>query len=90
MGDFGSFNFDPFQTEYSFSFQTQTAETETAGPPTLGIMLIDMGVLSKEQLAEAVGLQNEQGAPLAQVLLEGGYCTQDQVITALRSRPNYG
>jgi hypothetical protein len=90
VGDFGSFNFDPFQSDYSFGFQAPTVEAESTGPPTLGILLIEMGVLSVEQLEEAVALQREQGAPLAQVLLEGGYCTQDQVISALRSRPHYG
>jgi len=90
LSDFGSFNFDPFQTDYSFAYQTPTVEAESTGPPTLGILLIEMGVLSIEQLEEAVALQKEQGIPLAQVLLEGGYCTQDQVIMALRSRPHYG
>lgn len=90
MADFSSFNFDPFQTDYSFSYQTPTAEPEVTGPPTLGIILIEMGIMSIEQLEEAISLQREAGVPLAQTLLEGGYCTQDQVITALRSRPHYG
>ena len=90
MADFSSFNFDPFQTDYSFGYQTPTAEPEASGPPTLGILLIEMGALSLEQLEEALAIQRDQGAPLAQVFLEGGYCTQDQVIAALRSRPHYG
>ena len=90
MADFSSFNFDPFQTDYSFGYQAPTAEPEVTGPPTLGILLIEMGVLSLEQLEEAIQVQREQGSQLAQVMLEGGYCTQDQVIAALRSRPHYG
>lgn len=90
MADFSSFNFDPFQTDYSFGNTTPTAEAEVAGPPTLGILLIEMGALTLEQLQEALKVQGGTGAPLAQVLIEGGFCTQDQVIGALRARPNYG
>ncbi len=42
MADFSNFNFDPFQTDYSFGNQAPTAEAEVAGPPTLGILLIEM------------------------------------------------
>ncbi|MBU6429778.1 MAG: hypothetical protein KGR26_12255 [Cyanobacteria bacterium REEB65] len=90
MADFASFNFDPFQTDYSFSPDAPALESDVAGPPTLGVLLIEMGALALEKLEEAIRIQREQGSPLAQVLLEGGYCTQDQVIAALRSRPNYG
>ncbi|MBI6546989.1 MAG: hypothetical protein HY692_09360 [Cyanobacteria bacterium NC_groundwater_1444_Ag_S-0.65um_54_12] len=90
MTDFANFNFDPFQTDYSFNYQLPDTATEETGLPQLGIMLIDMNVLSLERLEEAISLQREQNVPLVQVFLEGGFCTQDQVIMALRSRPQYG
>ena len=90
MPDFSDFNFDPFQTDFSFGNMTPTAQADVTGPPTLGILLIEMGALTLEQLEEPIKIQLEQGTPLAQVLLEGGFCSQDQVITALRARPNYG
>ena len=61
-----------------------------ANRPTLGMILVEMGVLTEEQLTQAVATQVEQQVPLVQVLLESGLATQDQVLGALRSRPQYG
>jgi hypothetical protein len=85
------FNFDPFQTSYGFEVPQDLIPTPTVNNrPTLGMILVEMGVLTEEQLAQAVTTQVEQQVPLVQVLLESGMATQDQVLGALRSRPQYG
>lgn len=85
------FNFDPFQTSYGFEVPQELVPAEPVNNrPTLGMILVEMGVLSEEQLAEAVTTQVSQQVPLVQVLLESGMATQDQVLGALRSRPQHG
>ena len=85
------FNFDPFQTSYGFEVPQDLIQPQAVNnQPTLGMILVEMGVLSQEQLAEAVTTQVSQQVPLVQVLLESGMATQDQVLGALRSRPQYG
>ncbi|MNK32078.1 hypothetical protein D3C87_505300 [compost metagenome] len=85
------FNFDPFQTSYGFEVPQDLIQTQTVNNrPTLGMILVEMGVMTEEQLAQAVTTQVEQQVPLVQVLLESGMATQDQVLGALRSRPQYG
>lgn len=85
------FNFDPFQTSYGFEVPQDLIQPQAVNNrPTLGMILVEMGVLTEEQLAQAVTTQVEQQVPLVQVLLESGMATQDQVLGALRSRPQYG
>jgi len=85
------FNFDPFQTSYGFEVPQELLQPQVVNNrPTLGMILVEMGVLTEEQLAQAVATQVEQQVPLVQVLLESGMATQDQVLGALRSRPQYG
>ncbi len=85
------FNFDPFQTSYGFEVPQDLIQPQAVNNrPTLGMILVEMGVLSEEQLAQAVTTQVAQQVPLVQVLLESGMATQDQVLGALRSRPQYG
>ncbi len=85
------FNFDPFQTSYGFEVPQELVQPQAVNNrPTLGMILVEMGVLTEEQLSQAVGTQVEQQVPLVQVLLESGMATQDQVLGALRNRPQYG
>jgi len=85
------FNFDPFQTSYGFEVPQDLIQPQTVNNrPTLGMILVEMGVMTEEQLTQAVTTQVEQQVPLVQVLLESGMATQDQVLGALRSRPQYG
>jgi hypothetical protein len=85
------FNFDPFQTSYGFEVPQDLIQPQAVNNrPTLGMILVEMGVLTEEQLAQAVTTQVSQQVPLVQVLLESGMATQDQVLGALRSRPQYG
>jgi hypothetical protein len=85
------FNFDPFQTSYGFEVPQELIQPQAVNNrPALGMILVEMGVLTEEQLAQAVTTQVSQQVPLVQVLLESGMATQDQVLGALRSRPQYG
>jgi len=85
------FNFDPFQTSYGFEVPQDLIQPQAVNNrPTLGMILVEMGVMTEEQLSQAVTTQVEQQVPLVQVLLESGMATQDQVLGALRSRPQYG
>lgn len=89
--DFNAFNFDPFQTSYGFEVPQDLLQPQPVNNrPTLGMILVEMGVLTEEQLMQAVATQTEQDVPLVQVLLESGMATQDQVLGALRNRPQYG
>ncbi|MBO9540324.1 hypothetical protein J7643_07005 [bacterium] len=89
--DFSAFSFDPFQTSYGFEVpQELLAPQPVSNQPPLGMLLVEAGVLTEEQLTQAVQAQYEQQVPLVQVLLEGGFATQDQVLNALRARPHYG
>lgn len=89
--DFNAFNFDPFQTSYGFEVPQDLVQPQAVNNrPTLGMILVEMGVLTEEQLTQAVTTQVEQQVPLVQVLLESGMATQDQVLGALRNRPQYG
>ncbi len=88
---YNAFNFDPFQTSYGFELPQDFAQPQAvSNRPTLGMILVEAGVLSDEQLGQIVQTQYEQQVPLVQVLLEGGFATQEQVLEALRARPQYG
>lgn len=80
------FSFDPFQVTYEQPYQ---AAPKSASGPMLGVLLVESGVLTQEQLDQATNSQNEKGCPLVQALLEGGLCTVEQINTALTVRPNY-
>jgi hypothetical protein len=49
----------------------------------LGQVLIDLGALSLEQLEEALEKHENASLPLATFLVERGYCTEQQLATAL-------
>lgn len=89
--NYGSFNFDPFQTSYGFEVPQELIQPQAvSNRPPLGMLLVDSGILTEEQLDQVLQTQHEQQVPLVQVLLEGGFATQEQVLTALRTRPTYG
>ncbi len=52
----------------------------------LGDMLISMGLLSEEQLNEALGLQKERHMRLGELLIADGYITEAQLINALKDQ----
>ena len=92
MDQFGGFNFDPFQTSYGFEVPSDLLQTSDPvfNVPPLGMVLIEQGILSEDQISEVLKTQLERQIPLVQVLLEGGFANQEQVLQALRVRPQYG
>jgi len=88
---YSAFNFDPFQTSYGFELPQDMSQAQAvSNRPTLGMILMEAGVLTDEQFTQVVQTQYEQQVPLVQVLLEGGFATQEQVLEALRARPQFG
>ncbi|MEN3045153.1 MAG: ATPase, T2SS/T4P/T4SS family [Candidatus Hydrothermales bacterium] len=49
----------------------------------IGEMLIDAGVITEEQLKEALELQKRNGKRLGSILLELGYATEDDILKVL-------
>lgn len=49
----------------------------------LGAVLVDSGLLTEEQLAEAVKVQQEQGRSLGRVLIDLGYIAEKDLVRAL-------
>ena len=49
----------------------------------LGRVLTKMGVVTREQVHEALGIQKTRKVPIGQLLVEMGYCTQRDVDAAL-------
>jgi len=86
-----AFNFDPFASGYGFDLPADlTAAPQVSNAPPLGMLLVEQGVLTEEQLSGLLQTQYEQQVPLVQLLLESGMATQEQVLAALRIRPTYG
>lgn len=56
----------------------------------LGRMLCRMGKITEQQLAEALRIQEETGAPLGEVLLKRGFVTSDDLSMALQSQRHRG
>ena len=52
-------------------------------PKQLGELLIDSGVISPEQLKEALGIQQEKDELLGQILIGLGYATEEAIAQAL-------
>jgi len=52
----------------------------------LGDMLVQAGVITEEQLKEALGLQRSLGKRLGQVLLDGGYITEQDLTKVLQEQ----
>ena len=50
----------------------------------LGEMLVDVGVLTEDQLTEALGKQKGSGKRLGTVLVDEKYITETQLIETLR------
>jgi len=49
----------------------------------LGEILLELDVITEEQLAKALQLQKEKKRLLGQVLISLGYCTPEVIISAL-------
>lgn len=49
----------------------------------LGEILEESGILTKEQLGEALNIQKEQGGPLGKTLIDMGYVTEEEMLLAL-------
>ncbi len=54
----------------------------------LGDLLVKQGVITDEQLGEALGLQKGSGKKLGEVLAENGICTEEQIAGALSHQLN--
>ena len=68
------------------ALKTATADTNIpAGAPRVGDLLLDRGLLSQEQLKEALAYQKKQGHDklLGQVLIELKFASEEQVIETL-------
>lgn len=52
----------------------------------LGELLIERGVITKEQLGEALKVQQERGGLIGQVLVELGYATEEAIAQAITSQ----
>ncbi|HID75271.1 MAG TPA: type II/IV secretion system protein [Planctomycetaceae bacterium] len=59
----------------------------TASPQRLGDLLVEKGYISAEQLHEALEEQCQGGRQrlLGEVLVDGNYCTEDQIVECLAS-----
>ena len=55
----------------------------------IGDMLIDAGVLTEEQLTEALAKQREAGVRLGVLLIQEGYVTEQQVAYTLHQQTGY-
>ena len=51
--------------------------------PHLGTMLLEEGLLTREQLDQAVSVQSESGAPLGRVLVDEGLIDEAELVKAL-------
>jgi type IV pilus assembly protein PilB len=62
-------------------------DTAILAPRRLGSLLIERGFLSPEELQSALDAQKQEGLRklLGEILVELGYCTEDQVIECLAS-----
>lgn len=49
----------------------------------LGACLLDQGVITSEQLAQALRMQARQNAPLGEILVGEGWASRDEVLSAL-------
>lgn len=49
----------------------------------IGEILIEEGILSKENVEEALAQQKQQGGLIGQILLRMGYLTEDQLVSVL-------
>ena len=69
----------------NLSFQLRGPQAARLGPHfqrSLGEILVDMGVLTREQQLRALTIQSQCAAPLHQVLLAEGLASQDQILQA--------
>jgi type IV pilus assembly protein PilB len=63
-----------------------TVTTKAAPTARLGDILVRQGVLAASRLEAALAEQRARGSRLGQVLVEGGYCTEEQIAQALTSQ----
>ncbi len=49
----------------------------------LGEILKESGIVSEEQIVEALQVQKERGGPLGKILVDIGYVTEDEILLAL-------
>jgi type IV pilus assembly protein PilB len=52
----------------------------------LGTLLVDLGIISNEQLAEALQLQQQEKKPLGQTLVDHGFITQNLLLRTLAAQ----
>ena len=52
----------------------------------LGELLIERGVISKEQLEKALALQKEEGGLIGQILVKLGFTTEEEIAQALTAQ----
>ena len=57
--------------------------------PRLGDILLGMEAIDPLQLQSAVGYQRQWGTPLGKVLVDKGFCTEEQVLAALARQTGF-
>ncbi len=53
---------------------------------TLGELLVDRGIVSKQQIEAALAYQKSAGKPLGEILMELGFLAEDQLVEVLASQ----
>ncbi|MBC7292695.1 MAG: type II secretion system protein GspE, partial [Thermoleophilia bacterium] len=65
-------------------------ETEVRRNLRLGDILLERGIITEQQLNNALRYQKESGARLGEALIRLGYVAPDQIADALAWQENYG
>ncbi len=52
----------------------------------LGSMLVAVGIITEQQLAQCLDIQHKSHQPLGQLLVDAGYCSQQQMIDVLNQQ----
>jgi len=72
-----------------YSQQRETSEETSAAPRKhLGEILLEAGIITKEQLDQALEQQKTSGGYLGQILIESGFATKDDIGRCLEQQLN--
>ena len=64
----------------------QDVDEDTVERRAIGQILIEMGVVTDEQLQEALATQREKGGVIGQVMVEAGMCTAEDIMQGLATQ----
>lgn len=80
----GTLRADELALLLAFQQRQRAVGGDTAGPLQLGSLLVALGVVTPERLAEALGRQGEVASPLGENLVRAGHVTPRQLAHGLR------